>query len=698
MNVVPCFPALNTIRHGSGFPPPGSPDTLMVMPLRTRRRTTLRRAALCASVLLGAATHATADESAPADTGAATEAIEVTTSTPLTTRDAPGVVTVVEREEIERSGARDLLDVLQLVPGFTMALDTQGVVSTGFRGVWGQEGKVLFLLDGQELNETLYSTMQLGLHIAAGIIERVEVIRGPGSVVHGGFAELAVVNIVTRDARTLDGAAASLTYGQLGSGFGHVAATASHAARYERIPGLSTSLHLAWGEGKRSDGAYTDLSGRTVALGGDSRLGDLLVDLGVGYRGLRLRLIYDDYRVDSRDGLGEVLPVTARSRFESIYLELRYQARLHRMVTLTPHLSWKQQTPYQVTDHESPLFYDKTARRLRAGLQLAITPHASTDLLVGVAGLWDHGQLNDPTIDHLQTRFGDAMSVNYGTVAGYAQVLQRNVIANLAAGARYEWHSRFGSSFVPRLGLTRIAGRFNFKLLYSRAFRAPGIENLNLASGDIRPEITDVVEAEVGVQLSGHLALSINGYWMRIEDTIVYSVTAAGEGYANAGRTGSAGAESQLRMKYAWGFANLGYSFSHPAAQNTVASFTVPGDSTRLLGLPSHKVTLSSGWNVWADHLSFGVTAVVMSPRKGFGAGDGMGNPVLGEEPWLALIGLSASWRNLGARGLDLTVGVNNALSEQYRVLQPYAGGHAALPMAGRELLLRLAYSAPIAE
>ena len=137
---------------------------------------------------------------------------------PQTTRDAPGIVTIVTREEIQGSGARDLIDVLRLVPGFFLALDVQGVVGFGMRGNFAHEGKILLLVDGLEMNEIDYSTMPLGHHFPVEHIQRVEIIRGPGSAIYGGYAELAVVNVVTRTGEELKGASASGYYGQTSQG------------------------------------------------------------------------------------------------------------------------------------------------------------------------------------------------------------------------------------------------------------------------------------------------------------------------------------------------------------------------------------------------------------------------------------------------------------------------------------------------
>jgi outer membrane receptor for ferrienterochelin and colicin len=73
----------------------------------------------------------------------------------LASRETPGIVSVVTAEEIKNSGARDLTDVLKMVPGFEFATDVEFVVGIGLRGNWANEGKILVLVDGHEYNEIL---------------------------------------------------------------------------------------------------------------------------------------------------------------------------------------------------------------------------------------------------------------------------------------------------------------------------------------------------------------------------------------------------------------------------------------------------------------------------------------------------------------------------------------------------------------
>jgi outer membrane receptor for ferrienterochelin and colicin len=70
----------------------------------------------------------------------------------LSSRETPGILTVITAEEIQNTGARDLTDVLRMIPGFDIAQDLQFVQGISLRGNWANEGKVLVLLDGQPMN------------------------------------------------------------------------------------------------------------------------------------------------------------------------------------------------------------------------------------------------------------------------------------------------------------------------------------------------------------------------------------------------------------------------------------------------------------------------------------------------------------------------------------------------------------------
>jgi outer membrane cobalamin receptor len=622
--------------------------------------------------------------------------VDVASKVPQTYREVPGVITVISREEIMDSGARDLADVLRLVPGFSLGVDVEAIVGIGVRGNWGHEGKVLLLIDGQQMNETLYSTNQLGNHYPVDQIERIEIIRGPGSAIYGGYAELAVINVITRGADELNGVAVYGSAGLMTDTYGH--ANLSVAAGQTLPGGVKLSLSGLFGQGHRSNGDYTDFYGDTFSLT-DHEIDPAFLNLGAQYKDLSLRFIYDHFGNDERDGLGQNETKRIDQSFIGYFGELAYKWRAQEGLTITPALTYKRQLPWHITDTASSAIYDKTAERLTGGASASYDVREDINVLGGAEVYWDHAFLNQPAIpDTTHTPFGTEDSVSYVNEALYAQGLLKHSIANVTVGARFEHHSQFGNSFVPRVAVTKVFEPAHVKLLYSEAFRAPGIENINLAvdPAGMTPERTRVGEIEAGYSIDEHNFVTFNGYWIRINDTIVYLVNADGsEGYQNYAHTGSLGFEAEYKLRYKWGYGSINYSY-YAAQDNTVDSYAVPGHAQVLLGMPQHKVTLHGAWKAWKN-LRVAPSFVVTSGAWAYmNPGDGMGVGTLTHADPLVLANVFVSYRDLGVEGLEAGLGIYNALDDKNYFFQPYDGGHAEMQGGARMLLLRLGYTQPL--
>ncbi len=616
---------------------------------------------------------------------------------PQTTRDAPGIVTIVTRDEIQASGARDLIDVLQLVPGFFFALDVQGVVGFGMRGNFAHEGKILLLVDGQEMNEIDYSTMPLGHHFPVEHIQRVEVIRGPGSAIYGGYAELAVVNVVTRSGEELKGASAAAYYGQTPAGLARRGLALSLG---QKAGDVEVSFAGLVGQGNRSDQDFVDRMGGSYNLEGQSALDPRWVNLGVRWRELRLRLIGDGYRMTTRDAFGEPEAQAFEQAFSGFYSELSYALRIGKALTVTPLVSYKRQYPWHVSDQASVLYTERYVERLRAGVTASYDVLEPLNVLVGVEGYQDTGKVTNPaTIGiGLQTDNGNGrLRVRYQNFSAYAQGLYQGVV-NVTAGARYEAHSEYGDSFVPRFALTKVYGPVHGKLLVSRAFRGPGIQNIRLNDA-ITPERTTVFEAEAGVQLGEHVFLAANLFDITIDDPIVYTSTTDASGalveqYANLDQTGSRGVEVEGRLRHPRVQATLGYSFYSAAGKNKVVPYEVPGSTSQLLAAPQHKLTLSSSIKIIGG-LSANPSLIALSDRAFVSSlGDDLGAPkTIGKLDAALLLNLYLSYRDLGLKGLDVGAGVYNLLDQRVPFPQAYAADHNPLPSQSIEVLGKVGYT-----
>jgi outer membrane receptor protein involved in Fe transport len=130
-------------------------------------------------------------------------------------------VTVITADQMRALGHRTLADVLRSVRGVVVSSDrTYSYLAVrGFSAPGDFNARILLLIDGNRVNDTVYDQAFLGseLPLDLDLVERVEFIPGQGSAVHGGNALFGVVNVVTRRPRAGAPAEAALTLGSGGS-------------------------------------------------------------------------------------------------------------------------------------------------------------------------------------------------------------------------------------------------------------------------------------------------------------------------------------------------------------------------------------------------------------------------------------------------------------------------------------------------
>lgn len=145
--------------------------------------------------------------------------VKVASKTASSLDDTPGIVTVIDRSQIDFTNARTLSDIVRMIPGFDFSRVTIGFGEPieGFypRGIPSDLSQpILFLLNGRnKFNDFSFSGPWIAHKINVDMIERIEVIRGPGSALYGGNAFTAVINIVTRDQDTRPESLFEVTYG-----------------------------------------------------------------------------------------------------------------------------------------------------------------------------------------------------------------------------------------------------------------------------------------------------------------------------------------------------------------------------------------------------------------------------------------------------------------------------------------------------
>src|SRR5258705_1384753 len=168
----------------------------------------------------GAVKTARGEEPPPDLTTIGIEAVmnmEVTSVTkgPERLMDAAAAVQVITSEDIRRSSATTLPDLLRLVPGVQVARVTSNSWAVGVRGFTSTLSRsLLVLIDGRSVYSPLFAGVYWDVQdVVLNDIDRIEVIRGPGATLWGANAVNGVINIITKSAQGTQGAYASLRGG-----------------------------------------------------------------------------------------------------------------------------------------------------------------------------------------------------------------------------------------------------------------------------------------------------------------------------------------------------------------------------------------------------------------------------------------------------------------------------------------------------
>lgn len=476
--------------------------------------------------------------------------------------EAPASVSLISRQEIEAFGYQSIAEALSGTRGVIVTDDrvTPFLGVRGFARLGSAGSRVLTTLDGHTLNDDLRGSASAGFGLLTDLedVERIEVVRGPGSVVYGTNAFSGVVNVATRDPRT--------STAQPGP-WGSVAAFGAGGAR------LRLGVRERFGE-------HADIAlsvGGVFAQGDDLRLLDpatckpplpegcdgiartsrdangMLGGSVLGrarFRDFTLEAAYGARRQDVATGgpsaiIGDLDAALHESRG---FIELRWAPRIAGRVTLNARVYLDGSTTRDdepiLTDRGFASFVRRTiARTTWSGLWGGVEPRvtwaalpwlsltagaeARTQLRSRLTSTFDGGTM--PTLSPGVT----ALSLYAGADAKPGRWLA------ISAGARLDSFTTFGAAVSPRAALIlRPSRRDVVKLLVGTAFRAPSLAELNLRDSvlqippvELQRERVFTAELEASHRVSSVLTSTVSIYLNEIRDLIELSLVPAAGGF-----------------------------------------------------------------------------------------------------------------------------------------------------------------------
>lgn len=598
-------------------------------------------------------------------------------------REAPAFVTVVTAEEIRNYGYRTLADILQAVPGFYVTYDRNYsyLGTQGFARPGDYNSRVLLLVDGHRTNDAIYDYAMIGpeLPLDVDLIERVEIIRGPGSSLYGTSAFFGVINIITRRGRDV-GTEISAEGGSFGTGKGRV----SYGRAFQRGEILlSGTFYGSAGQNLYFPEFGSPLTNNGIARGLDDESAHNFL-LKASYGHFSLQAVYG-----SRDkgvptaSFGSIFgDPRERTTDERAYIDVGYERsfgpwNLASRVSLD-HYRYNGTYPFEGVDGSSILNMDYALGQWWGSeVKLSRTVHEK-HLITGGVEVRDYFHQNqfnydlDPYTLHLK----DYLSSTVWAV--YLQdefAITSKLSFNL--GVRHDHYANFmGTS--PRLALIyQPRERTTLKLLVGQAFRAPNAyETYYSLDGDsddtgLHAEKIRTMELVVEQWLGRRLRITGSAHRNDIKGMISQVIDPSdGQPYfANGASVHGEGTLLQLDGKLNNGVeGRVGYGYESTDDQLSNS----PHHLAKLnLTVPLARRRLLAGWE--SQYTSSRTTL----------AGNQLGGFVLSN--------LTLSSRKLD-RHIDLSLSLHNLFDKRYSVPGGYEHLQDALQQDGRSFRVKMQY------
>lgn len=513
--------------------------------------------------------------------------VTISTSTQQTLSRAPSAVSVITAEDIKATGARNLAEILQTVPGIYIRANLFGFrPQVTFRGATSQN--TLLMVDGAPVKDLVWGPGIFWRGLSTTMIDRVEIIRGPGSALFGSDASAGVINVITKTASgigrsevgmragSFDTQTAWVQHGGIWNGFA-IGLTAERTHTDGHKPFIAADGQTAR---DNTSGTLVSYAPGYARYGLDSE--DLRFSIAKG----NWRLLVDSMRRSNIEigltGAAVLDPQTRGSDSQSSFALLYNNAAFTADWGLTAELRYRD-LEYTSGDgfFERPRGYNDGTKTYANGLINQMSS-AERRLNFEASGLYTGARNHAVRLGagHVrQDLYSVEHFVNYGTGPDGTLILTTNQMVNLSdslyafapekvrrnsylflqdvwsfagnweltAGARYDHYSDFGGTLNPRFALVwQSSDRLTTKLLYGEAFRAPSYLELyartaaTLPNDKLTPERSRTWDLSFSYLVSRDLRLGLNLYQFTQSDLIAQD--AAGK-YQNLGNNTSHGVE-----------------------------------------------------------------------------------------------------------------------------------------------------------
>lgn len=434
-------------------------------------------------------------------------------------RRLPYTVSIIKSAEIEAASSNRVLDILTgRVPSFFVTqrnilgygVSNGGAGHIKLRGVGGDRASgVLMMVDGQPQFAGIYSH-HIGDFYTRQNVERVEVLRGPGSVLYGSNAMAGVVNVVTKGVHK-EGFAGSLN------------------AEYGSRNTLTSSLSGTWRRGK----AWAMASATYDHTDGTVRRFDFSQVSGYAKAGYDFSdnwKSYVDYTIVRFDDRDPIYPSLSRPGSNDIYCQdvLRGEASAVFSNSFAS-TNGTARIYYSYGNHyiDDPRHFHSTDDRLGVLLYQNFAPWRSASATVGFDFARYTGRI--PVSGGNAHKPGSLATIDRKAIVEYSPylTLSQQLLSGrmcVSAGVRGALSDKFGARAIPQGGVAvNLNGGLSFKASVAMGYRNPSFRELYLykfANPDLKPERMMNYELSANRRFANGINITLTAYYIRGYDMI----------------------------------------------------------------------------------------------------------------------------------------------------------------------------------
>jgi iron complex outermembrane receptor protein len=598
------------------------------------------------------------------------------------TTEAPSSISIVSSDEIKRYGYRTLADVLQSVHGFHVSYD-RNYAFLGTRGInlGDFNSRVLLLVNGHRVNNNLTdgAFIDTAFILDVDLIDRVEVIRGPGSVLYGNNAFLGVINVVTRKGKQINGAEVSGEYAEFDTYKGRVTLGKSFTNGIE---------FLASGSFYDSDGPeklfYKEFNTPAQNNGvgrkrDDDSFGSFFGSLSYLDFALEGGFIHREKGNPTAQFLTTFNDPRLRTEDERSYAALKYAHSFPDIVDVTAQVYYDR-SDFEITYPFGPTRFTETDVGEWWGAELQLNKRLWDRHIVTLGAEYRDDFRQERQISGQPLVRQDRQS--HGVYAQGDFAIVENLHFN--GGVRYDQYGDFDAAFNPRLALIyNPVEKSTLKAIYGTAFRAPNFLELALSPpGQLEPEEIASGELVYEQEITRHLRTSLSGFYNDMDGLIVFE----------SGRFNNIDAETKGMELALQGFwtngirTRLSYTLQKTDAHS--ARWNLP-DS------PEHLVKLNLSVPVYQDKVFAGIEFQFTSERESLhNTTDGTGQPLTVQGDNAAsygIVNLTLFSREL-IKNVEFSGSVYNVFDRKYADPATRFHRQDTLGRDGRTFRLKLTY------